>query len=58
MIVDDEILIREGVRRVLDTFRGVRVVAVCAGAQAAGEAERWQPDLVLLDVRMPHRNGP
>ncbi|MFE0039620.1 response regulator [Streptomyces sp. NPDC059015] len=57
MIVDDEILMREGVRRVLDTFRGVRVVAVCAGAQAAGEVERWQPDLVLLDVRMPHRDG-
>ncbi|MGI5195687.1 response regulator [Streptomyces sp. CA-288835] len=57
MIVDDEILIREGARRVLDTFRGVRVVAACAGAQAAGEVKRWQPDLVLLDVRMTHRDG-
>ncbi|UNM16883.1 response regulator transcription factor [Streptomyces formicae] len=57
MIVDDEILIREGLRRILDAFKGVRVVAVCAGEEAVGEAERRQPDLVLLDVRMPHRDG-
>lgn len=57
VIADDEVLMREGVRRVLDTFRGVRVVAVCAGAQAAGEAARLRPDLVLLDVGMAHRDG-
>lgn len=56
-IVDDETLIREGVRRILDTFHGVHVVASCTGAEAAGEAERRQPDVVLLDFRMPHREG-
>ncbi|WP_318294731.1 response regulator transcription factor [Streptomyces bacillaris] len=57
MIVDDEALIREGLRRIIDAFAGVRVVSVCAGEAAADQAEQWQPDLVLLDVRMPHCDG-
>ncbi|UUN27778.1 response regulator transcription factor [Streptomyces sp. FIT100] len=57
MIVDDEVLIREGLRRIIGTFEGVRVVAVCQGEEAVGEAERQRPDVVLLDVRMPDRDG-
>ncbi|MGW2552896.1 response regulator [Streptomyces sp. NPDC001635] len=57
MIVDDEILMREGLRRILDSFRGVRVVAVCTGEEAVLEAQRRRPDLVLLDIGMPCRDG-
>jgi DNA-binding NarL/FixJ family response regulator len=57
MIVDDEVLIREGLRRIVDGFDGTRVVAVCTGPEAAGEAREHRPDVVLLDVRMPDRDG-
>ncbi|GGP87927.1 DNA-binding response regulator [Streptomyces roseolilacinus] len=57
MIVDDEVLIREGLRRIVDGFDGTRVVAVCTGLGAAGEAREHRPDVVLLDVRMPDRDG-
>lgn len=57
MIVDDEVLIREGLRRIVDGFDGTRVVAVCTGAEAVDGAREHRPDVVLLDVRMPDRDG-
>ncbi|MEU8888985.1 response regulator transcription factor [Streptomyces sp. NPDC048442] len=57
MVVDDEILIREGLRRILETFEGSEVVAVCSGDGAAAQARRHRPDVVLLDLRMPDRDG-
>ncbi|MCP9944614.1 response regulator transcription factor [Streptomyces somaliensis] len=57
MIVDDEVLIREGLRRIVDGFDGTRVVAVCTGSEAVDGAREHRPDVVLLDVRMPDRDG-
>lgn len=57
MIVDDEVLIREGLRRIVGGFAGVEVVAVCSGGAALSEAREHRPDVVLLDVRMPDRDG-
>ncbi|WP_236239978.1 response regulator transcription factor [Streptomyces sp. CC228A] len=57
MIVDDEVLIREGLRRIVDGFAAARVVAVCSGSEALGAAREHRPDVVLLDVRMPDRDG-
>ncbi|MGW0779020.1 response regulator [Streptomyces sp. NPDC002835] len=57
MIVDDEILIREGLWRIVDGFDGAHVVAVCSGGTAAREARLRRPDVVLLDIRMPDRDG-
>lgn len=57
MIVDDEVLIREGLRRIVDGFDGAEVVAVCTGSTALREVELHRPDVVLLDVRMPDRDG-
>ncbi|MFJ2770908.1 response regulator [Streptomyces sp. NPDC087300] len=57
MVVDDEILVREGLRRILETFDGLDVVAVCSGTAAAEQAVRHRPDVVLLDLRMPDRDG-
>ncbi len=57
MIVDDEVLIREGLRRIVDGFDGAQVVAVCTGSAAVGEVLLHRPDVVLLDVRMPDRDG-
>ncbi|MFG3494879.1 response regulator [Streptomyces sp. NPDC047928] len=57
MIVDDEILIREGLRRIVDGFDRAQVVAVCTGGAAVREARLHRPDVVLLDIRMPDRDG-
>lgn len=57
MVVDDENLVREGLRRILQTFEGVEAVAGCSGRAAADQALRHRPDVVLLDLRMPDRDG-
>ncbi|MGW8954715.1 response regulator [Streptomyces sp. NPDC055709] len=57
MVVDDEVLIREGLKRLIDAFKDMRVVSACTGEGAADEARKWRPDVVLLDVRMPGRDG-
>jgi DNA-binding NarL/FixJ family response regulator len=54
VIAEDDYLVREGVRRLLDTRDDVEVAAVCEDLEsllAAVEAE--QPDVVLTDIRMP-----
>lgn len=54
VLADDNLLVREGVRRLLETRRDVEVVAVCGDLESLLEivaAER--PDVVLTDIRMP-----
>lgn len=54
VVAEDSMLVREGIRRVLDLQPDVEVVATCAdlpGLLAAVEEHR--PDVVLTDVRMP-----
>jgi DNA-binding NarL/FixJ family response regulator len=54
VLADDEYLVREGVRRLLETHPDLEVAAVCSDLDsllAAVEAER--PDVVLTDIRMP-----
>jgi two-component system LytT family response regulator len=58
IIVDDEPLAREGVRIVLAQEADVEIVAECAdGTQAVKAIEELKPNLVFLDVQMPHLNG-
>ena len=58
LIVDDEPLIRAGLRLVLDGARGIEIAGE-AGDGVEGEelAARLRPDVVLMDVRMPRRDG-
>jgi two-component system response regulator AlgR len=58
VIVDDEPLARERLRRLLDEFPGYDVVGEAGdGAQALVVIGEQQPDLVLLDIRMPGMDG-
>src|SRR5919108_2367947 len=58
LIVDDEVNARMGVRTLLARDPEVEVVGECGDGRAAVESiERLAPDLVLLDVQMPHGDG-
>jgi len=58
LIVDDELNARKGIRTLLARDPEMEVVGECGDGRAAVEGiERLAPDLVLLDVQMPHRNG-
>ncbi|MEV6305518.1 response regulator transcription factor [Actinoplanes sp. NPDC051861] len=57
LIVDDQELIRTGFRLIL-TARGIEVAGEAADGAAAVDAERrLQPDVVLMDIRMPGMDG-
>ncbi|GAA1432293.1 response regulator transcription factor [Microlunatus lacustris] len=58
LLVDDQELIRYGFRLVLESRPGIVVVGEAAdGARAVGAVGRLQPDVVLMDVRMPGVDG-
>jgi DNA-binding NarL/FixJ family response regulator len=57
-LVDDQALVRGGLRALLGLFEGVEVVAEAADGEAAVAAVlSSNPDVLLLDVRMPKLNG-
>ncbi len=58
LLVDDEELVRFGLRTILDSSEDVEVVGEAAdGVQACAAAATLRPDLVLMDIRMPRMDG-
>lgn len=58
MLVDDQTLVRQGVRSLLELAEGIEVVAEAAdGAGAIEMAPEVKPDVLLLDMRMPGKSG-
>ena len=63
MIVDDQTLLREGFRKLLELEPGIEVVGMAAdGEDALALAERLYagqtpPDVILMDIRMPRMDG-
>ncbi|HYC32658.1 MAG TPA: LytTR family DNA-binding domain-containing protein [Gemmatimonadales bacterium] len=58
LLVDDEPLVRRGIRDFLDGVSDVRVVGECGdGVEALAFLEREPADLVFLDVQMPELDG-
>jgi DNA-binding NarL/FixJ family response regulator len=58
VLVEDEMLVRRGIRGLLSLCREIEVVAeACDGEEAISTIRAHRPDVVLLDVRMPKRSG-
>ncbi|HLM04455.1 MAG TPA: response regulator transcription factor [Blastococcus sp.] len=58
LIVDDEELVRTGLRLILDAEPDLAVVGTASdGRQALAEVPRLLPDVVLMDIRMPGLDG-
>ncbi len=58
VLVDDQTLVRTGIRGLLELTGDIRVVAEAAdGMEAVSMIAEAQPDIVLLDIRMPKLSG-
>jgi DNA-binding NarL/FixJ family response regulator len=58
LIVDDQDLVREGLRMLLEAEPDLTVVGEAGdGGLALVQAHRLDPDVILMDVRMPHMDG-
>ena len=58
LIADDQALVRAGFRMILDTEDDVEIVGEATdGARAVAMAQELDPDVVLMDIRMPEMDG-
>jgi len=58
LIADDQALVRAGFRMILETDPEITVLAeVSNGEQALDATRRLEPDVVLMDIRMPEMDG-
>jgi DNA-binding NarL/FixJ family response regulator len=58
MLAEDHMIVREGLRRMLEMEGDLRVVSEAGdGRQAVALAARLRPDVVLMDIAMPRLNG-
>ncbi|MFS0854204.1 response regulator [Microbacterium sp. 179-I 3D4 NHS] len=58
LIADDQAMVRAGFAALLDAHDGIHVVGQAAtGAEAVALAVRLDPDVILMDVRMPELDG-
>jgi DNA-binding NarL/FixJ family response regulator len=58
LIAEDQTLMRQGLKTILDLEVGFEVVGVASdGREAVAAALALRPDIVLMDVQMPHTNG-
>lgn len=57
-LIDDHELLRRGIKTMLETEEDIEVVGEAGDGRAAVDlVERTDPDVVLLDVVMPHKDG-
>jgi DNA-binding NarL/FixJ family response regulator len=58
LVADDQALVRAGLRMLLSGEEDLELVAEASnGREAVALADRWRPDVVLMDIRMPELDG-
>lgn len=58
LMVDDHIMVREGIKRIIDDTNDIDIVAEAAsGEEALKTLNNMGVDIVLLDISMPGKNG-
>lgn len=58
LIADDQRLLREGLATLLALTADIRIVAQASnGNEAVSLAKQHQPDVILMDIQMPHHDG-
>lgn len=58
LVVDDESLVRRTLKQILASYQDLEVVGEAAnGEEAIAAAARLQPDIVVMDIRMPALDG-
>jgi len=58
LIADDHLIIREGLRLIIDTADGIIVAGEASnGREAVEMALQLEPDVILMDLRMPEMDG-
>lgn len=58
LVADDQDIVRSGFRLILQSYDNIDVVGEARdGVEAVELATRLLPDVVLMDIRMPHQNG-
>ena len=58
LLVDDQQILAEGIKSVLESSREVEVVGIASdGVRAVEKVTEEKPDVVLMDIRMPNMNG-
>lgn len=58
LLVDDEADIRQIARLALEAVGGFQVEECVSGLEAPAAVQRYKPQLILMDVMMPGRDGP
>lgn len=58
LVVDDDPLVRSGLKIILESTEDLQVVAEAAdGREAVAAVSDFRPDVVVMDLRMPHLDG-
>jgi DNA-binding NarL/FixJ family response regulator len=58
LLADDHAVVRDGLRALLEEYSDIQVVGQAAdGLEAVRQAQRLKPDVVVMDLAMPHLNG-
>ena len=58
LIVDDQAMVRTGFRMILESENDIQIVGEAAdGVEAIDQARALQPDVILMDIRMPRLDG-
>ena len=58
LLADDHLIVRNGLRMIIETAADIECVGeACNGQEAISMAQEYQPDVILMDLQMPEVSG-